>query len=87
MTQQEKEDKDLEMAVFAAIIDRMDQNIGRVIQKLEQANELENTLILFFTDNGSCPFDSNKNFIRKHDNASTTCIITSCFCITSIGSI
>lgn len=62
MTQQEKEDKDLEMAVFAAIIDRMDQNIGRIIQKLEQAGELDNTLILFFTDNGSCPFDSNKNF-------------------------
>lgn len=62
MTEQEKEDKDLEMAVFAAIIDRMDQNIGRVIKKLEQAGELENTLILFFTDNGSCPFDSNVDF-------------------------
>jgi len=62
MTEQEKDEKDLEMAVFAAIIDRMDQNIGRVIDKLEQEGQLENTLILFFTDNGSCPFDSNKNF-------------------------
>lgn len=62
MTEEEKDRKDLEMAVFAAIIDRMDQNIGRVMAKLEAEGELENTLILFFTDNGSCPFDSNKDF-------------------------
>ena len=62
MTEEEKDKKDLEMAVFAAMIDRMDQNIGRVLKKLEEAGELENTLILYFTDNGSCPFDSNKDF-------------------------
>ena len=62
MTEQEQIDKDLEMAVFAAIIDRMDQNIGRVVQRLEEAGELENTLIMYFTDNGSCPFDSNVDF-------------------------
>jgi len=62
LTEQEKIEKDLEQAVFAAIIDRMDQNIGRVIDRLEQAGELDNTLILFYTDNGSCPFDSNVDF-------------------------
>ncbi len=51
---------DLEMAVFAAMIDRMDQNIGRVLDKLEEAGELENTLIMFLVDNGSCPYYSNK---------------------------
>lgn len=51
---------DLEMAVFAAIIDRMDQNIGRVLEKLEESGKLENTLIFFLVDNGSCPFQSNK---------------------------
>ena len=51
---------DLEMAVFAAIIDRMDQNIGRVLDKLEASGKLDNTLILFLVDNGSCPFYSNK---------------------------
>ena len=61
-TDEEKDQKDLEMAVFAAIIDRMDQNIGRVLDRLEAAGELDNTLILFFTDNGSCPFDSNVDF-------------------------
>lgn len=62
MTEEEQDKKDLEMAVFAAMIDRMDQNIGRVLDRLEAAGELDNTLILFFTDNGSCPFDSNKDF-------------------------
>lgn len=51
---------DLEMAVFAAMIDRMDQNIGRVLQKLEASRKLENTIILFLVDNGSCPFYTNK---------------------------
>lgn len=62
MTEEEKDEKDLEMAVFAAMIDRLDQNIGRVLRRVEEAGELDNTLILFFTDNGSCPFDSNLDF-------------------------
>lgn len=62
MTKQERIDKDLEMAVFAANIDRMDQNIGRVLERLEDAGEMDNTLIMYFTDNGSCPFDSNVDF-------------------------
>ncbi len=40
------------MAVYAAMIDRMDQNIGLLIQKLEDQGKLENTLILFASDNG-----------------------------------
>lgn len=51
---------DLEMAVFAAMIDRMDQNIGRIIRRLEEKGALDNTLIMFLVDNGSCPFYSNK---------------------------
>lgn len=42
------------MAVYAAMIDRMDQNIGRVIDRLEEAGELDNTLIFFLSDNGAC---------------------------------
>lgn len=41
------------MAVHAAMVDRMDQSIGRLINKLEATGELENTLILFFSDNGA----------------------------------
>jgi arylsulfatase len=42
------------MAVFAAMVDRMDQNIGRVLGDLEASGELSNTLILFCADNGAC---------------------------------
>jgi len=62
LSDQEKDKKDLEMAVFAAMIDRMDQNIGRVIDQIEEAGELDNTIFIFFSDNGSCPFDSNVDF-------------------------
>ena len=60
LSSSQRDSLDLEMAVYAAIIDRMDQNIGRVLKKLEQNNALENTLILFLVDNGACPFYSNK---------------------------
>ena len=42
------------MEVYAAQIERMDRGIGNVIQALEQAGQLENTLILFLADNGGC---------------------------------
>jgi len=62
LTAEEQDKLDLEMAVFAAMVDRMDQNIGRVIDWLKSHNKFEHTLILFLTDNGSCPYDSNKDF-------------------------
>ncbi|MGM0620783.1 MAG: arylsulfatase [Bacteroidota bacterium] len=41
------------MEVYAAMIDRMDQNIGRVLKKLRETGKDENTLILFVSDNGA----------------------------------
>lgn len=45
------------MEVYAAMVDRMDQNIGRVIQALKDRGELDNTLIFFMSDNGPEQFD------------------------------
>ncbi|MEJ2648274.1 MAG: arylsulfatase [Sedimentisphaerales bacterium] len=42
------------MAIFAAMVDVMDRNIGRLISDLTNNNELENTLIIFISDNGAC---------------------------------
>ncbi|SNY95067.1 arylsulfatase [Flagellimonas pacifica] len=53
LSQEEQEKEDLRMAVYAAMIDRMDQNIGRVMQKLKELEKLDNTLIIFMSDNGS----------------------------------
>lgn len=43
------------MAVHAAMIDRMDQGIGKVLKELEETGQLDNTLILFMSDNGCSP--------------------------------
>ena len=57
-----KDALDLEMSVYAAMIDRMDQNIGRILTELRKKGALDNTLILFLIDNGACPYDSNRDF-------------------------
>jgi arylsulfatase len=41
------------MAIHAAMVDRMDQEIGRVLAQLKQMGAFENTLILFASDNGA----------------------------------
>jgi arylsulfatase len=50
------------MEVYAAMIDIMDQGIGRIISALEQKGELENTIIFYMHDNGGCaePLDSDQ---------------------------
>ena len=42
------------MEVYAAMIDNMDQGIGRIVAELKANNMLDNTLILFLQDNGGC---------------------------------
>lgn len=49
----EKETWDHNMAVYAAMIDRMDQNIGRLRDKLKELGEEDNTVIMFLSDNGA----------------------------------
>ena len=45
------------MEVYAAQVDRMDQGIGRIIRALEETGQLDNTLIIFMSDNGACAED------------------------------
>ncbi len=40
------------MAVYAAQIDCLDQNIGRILKQLKQLGIEDNTIVLFFSDNG-----------------------------------
>lgn len=62
LDEQEKDDLDLEMSVFAAMVDRMDQNIGRVLNYLDEKGIADNTIVIYLSDNGSCPYDSNRDF-------------------------
>jgi arylsulfatase A-like enzyme len=42
------------MEVFAAMVDRMDQGIGKILAELREQGRLDNTLILYLQDNGGC---------------------------------
>lgn len=54
-----KADESRLMAVYAAMVQRMDWNIGRIVDHLEEQGLKENTLILFMSDNGACPWVFN----------------------------
>ena len=43
------------MEAHAAMVDRMDQGIGRIFRKLEETGQMDNTLIIFLSDNGASP--------------------------------
>ena len=43
------------MEVYAAMVDIIDQNIGRLLTDLKKRQVLDNTLFLFCADNGGCP--------------------------------
>ena len=42
------------MEVYAAQVDEMDRGIGKIIDALKENNSLDNTLIIFLSDNGGC---------------------------------
>lgn len=53
LTPAQKQDQSKTMQIYAAMIDNMDHNIGRMIDYLKSTGELDNTLILFMSDNGA----------------------------------
>jgi arylsulfatase len=48
------EERDLRMAVYAAQVEGMDRGIGRILARVREAGQEENTLVLFLADNGGC---------------------------------
>lgn len=45
------------MEIYAAMVDRLDQNVGRVVDALRRSGELDNTVIVFLADNGAEALD------------------------------
>lgn len=43
------------MEAHAAMVDRVDQGVGKVIAKLKETGEWENTVIFILSDNGASP--------------------------------
>jgi len=70
-TVKNQKQEDRKMAVYAAQVEEMDRAVGGIVQKLTDRGVLENTLILFLSDNGACaeelPADGwIKNYARDH---------------------
>jgi arylsulfatase len=65
LTPAQKAFQPVKMSIHAAMIHRMDAEIGRVVAQLKEMNALDNTIILFLSDNGA----SAEEIIRgdKHD--------------------
>lgn len=51
--EEDRDHWDLRMATYAAMIDRMDRNIGRLLTKLDALGQADNTIIFFLSDNGA----------------------------------
>jgi arylsulfatase A-like enzyme len=48
------------MAAYAGMVDCLDQNIGRIVSYLTQHDLIDNTIIMFCSDNGACPFERTR---------------------------
>jgi len=53
MTDEERARSARSMEVYAGMVDRMDYNVGRVIDYLSRSGELDNTVVIFLSDNGA----------------------------------
>jgi arylsulfatase A-like enzyme len=53
------------MEVYAAMVDRLDQNVGRIIAKLKELKKDDNTLIVFLSDNGAQGGFNGRDQLRR----------------------
>ncbi|GAB6119478.1 arylsulfatase [Dysgonomonas termitidis] len=54
LTPEQQHEFTMRMAIYAAQIDAMDQGIGRLVEKLKEKGQSDNTIIMFMADNGAC---------------------------------
>lgn len=64
IAEEDRDHWDLRMATYAAMIDRMDRNIGRLLSSLEKTGKLENTIIFFLSDNGACDDSADRSTVK-----------------------
>lgn len=56
------------MAIYAAMVDHMDQAVGKIVKALQRTGQLDNTLIIYFHDNGACPEHLHGNGFNTANN-------------------
>ena len=57
LDEKSKDFEDLRMATYAAMVDGVDQGVGRVMKTLDELGVRDNTLVVFLNDNGASPND------------------------------
>lgn len=79
LTEEERKVSSRIMEVYSAMVDILDKNVGKLVNKLEENGELDNTFILFMSDNGAegmlmeaLPLVSERinHYVKKHFNNS-----------------
>jgi len=55
------------MEVYAAMVDCLDQGVGRIIEQLKKSGKIKNTLIFFLADNGGCAEEYGSRGANKPD--------------------
>jgi len=61
LSEAQQEFESFRMSVYAAMVDRLDWNIGRLMDYLDDKGVLDNTLVMICSDNGGCPFERTRN--------------------------
>ena len=76
LTEEEKASQEVQMEVYAGMVDNLDYHFERVVQFLKDIGEYDNTIIIVFFDNGSNPFVSedypgnrDSDFLKRFDNS------------------
>ncbi|MFT3967707.1 MAG: arylsulfatase [Sphingobium sp.] len=73
LTPEQKARSAREMEVYAAMVDRLDRNVGRVVAELKRSGRLDDTVILFLSDNGpeGMAYDDAElpSLKKRHDEA------------------
>ena len=66
LSEEERAKEKRRMEIYAAMLDSVDQNVGRILKKLKEDNKLENTLIMFASDNGGCAESTGAKVLSKN---------------------
>jgi arylsulfatase len=56
------------MEVYAAMVDRMDRGVGKLVAELKRTGQFDDTLILFLQDNGGCAEPQGRTGNKDHPN-------------------
>jgi arylsulfatase len=60
LTDEQRDEWDLRFAVYAAMVERMDAGVGKLMEALRETNAADNTLVIFVSDNGGAAEDPNR---------------------------